>query len=430
MSLNDIKKAYFIGIKGAGMVALAQIFRDRGIEVLGSDVHEKFFTDEVLKRLKLKVIEGFDGKNVVPDADIVVVSVAYLGKGVQNPEVKEARKLNLPIYTYPQALAMLFDDKYGIAVAGTHGKSTITAMLGVALENAGLDPTVVVGTKLLQWQSNARTGNSKYLIVETCEYRSNFLQYSPKALVLTSIDYDHPDFFKSFKEYKEAFRQLVHKIPASGFIVANGEDEHVQDVVKEASCRVVNYSLNQSDLKLQVPGKHNLLNASAVRTVARELGADDALIKEGLNNYQGISRRLEVKSEKDGILLIDDYAHHPTEIKASLEAIKSLYPHKKIWAVFQPHTFTRTKVLLKDFGSAFTQADEVIILDIYGSAREKAGGVHSRDLTKKIEAHGDKVKYLSTIKEAGKHLRKEIKSNQVVLTMGAGDVWRVLEFLK
>jgi UDP-N-acetylmuramate--alanine ligase len=333
---------------------------------------------------------------------------------------------------------MLFQEKYGLAVAGTHGKSTITAMLGVILEKAGLDPTVIVGTRVIQWQSNARVGNSRYLVAEADEYCNNFLHYSPQALILTSLEYDHPDFFKDFREYQETFQQLIRKIPPDGFIVANGQDKQVKEVLQQAKCQVIEYGLPREEIKLKVPGQHNLLNASAAMTVAQKLGVETEIIKNALADFQGTSRRFETKGEKGGILLIDDYAHHPTEIEATLKTVKELEPQRKIWAVFQPHTFSRTEALLEDFGSAFDQADQVIILDIYGSAREKSGSVHARDLVKEIKKsfrrdaskNFRKVKYISTIEETGEYLKKQCQPGQVVLTMGAGDVWRVLDLVR
>jgi len=430
MDLSKVKKAYFIGIKGVGMTALAQILQSQGIEVLGSDTKEKFFTDQVLKRLKIRVIEGFDKKNIPFDVDLVIVSAAYLIQGVKNPEVDQAKKQGLPLLTYAQILGQLFQGKYGLAVAGTHGKSTITAMLGLILEEAGFDPTVVVGTRVIQWQSNARIGHSRYFVAEADEYRNNFLHYSPKVLILTSLEYDHPDFFKNFQEYQETFQRLVQKIPASGFIVANGQDNHVKEVVKKAKCRVVEYFPDQLKIKLKVPGQHNLLNASAAMTTALELGVELKTIKKALADFQGTSRRFEIKGQSKGILLIDDYAHHPTEIQVTLKAAKELYPQKKIWAVFQPHTFSRTEALLKDFGSVFEQADQVIILDICGSAREKSGQIHAQDLVREIrEYKGSKVKYIPTIKKAAEYLKKRAQAGQVVLTMGAGDVWKLSTIL-
>jgi len=440
------------------MTALAQVLQGKGIEVLGSDTQEKFFTDEVLQKLGIKVIEGFDKENIPAEADLIIASAAYLGQGISNPEVAEIEKQDRSIFTYAQVLGQLFKEKKGIAVAGTHGKSTITAMLGLILEEADFDPTVIVGSRVIQWQSNARVGQSEYLVAEADEYRNNFLYYSPQILVLSSLEYDHPDFFKDFREYQETFRQLVQRIPSTGFIVANGLDNQVKKVVRRAKCRVIEYGLLIEKIKLKIPGQHNLLNAAAAAETALKLGIDKEIIKKALANFQGISRRFEIKGQWRGVLLIDDYAHHPTEIKATLAAAKDFYPGKKIWAVFQPHTFSRTKALLGDFAAAFDQADRVIVLDIYGSAREKAGQVKTQDLVERIKNTGrssrgvpfydtlfqkgvikrnapltpkerpaDKVKYIPTVEEAADYLKGNVQAGQIILTMGAGDVWQVLE---
>jgi UDP-N-acetylmuramate--alanine ligase len=442
MDLSRIKKAYFIGIKGVGMTALAQVLKGRGIEVLGSDNQEKFFTDQVLKKLDVKVIEGFDKKNVPAEADLIIASAAYLGQEIKNPEVAELKKQGRPVFTYAQVLGRLFKEKKGIAVAGTHGKSTITAMLGLILEEAGFDPTVIVGSRVIQWQSNARVGQSEYLVAEADEYRNNFLHYSPQILVLSSLEYDHPDFFKDFQAYQETFRQLVRKIPSTGFIIANSLDSQVREIIKRAECRVIEYGRPIEKIKLKIPGQHNLLNAAAAAETALKLGIDKEIIKKTLANFQGISRRFEIKGRRRGVLLIDDYAHHPTEIKATLAAAKDFYPGGKIWAVFQPHTFSRTKALLDDFAAAFDQADQVIVLDIYGSAREKTGQVKAEDLVEKIRERIQGTPFLGTpsvraslkraslchtIEEAAEYLKRNVLAGQIILTMGAGDVWQVLE---
>lgn len=408
------------------MTALAQLLQGRGIVVSGSDTHEQFFTDQVLKKLGLKVREGFDQSNVPADADVVVASTAYLADGQRHVEVEEAKRRSLPIVTYPQMLGLLFEDRYGLAVAGTHGKTTTTAMLGFVLEQAGLDPEVLVGSRVIQWQSNARVGRSKYFVVEADEYRGAFLHYRPRGLILTHIEYDHPDYYNNFESYKDAFRRLVRKIPRTGFIVANQADDQVRDVVEDVCCRLVYYT--PLDAPLRLPGRHNALNAGAVLAAAGLLGLPEPAVKKSLFNFAGTSRRLEDKGFFNGALLVDDYAHHPTEIRASLAAIRERYPRKKIWAVFQPHTFSRTQALLSEFSCAFGQADQVVVLDIYSSAREQAGQVHARELTASLPQPN--TAYIPSVEEAVSWLRPQLGQNDVVLAMGAGDVWRVLDLLQ
>jgi len=393
-----------------------------------------------LKKLDIKVIEGFNPKNIPADADLIIASAAYLGQEIKNPEVAEVKKQGRPIFTYAQILGQLFQEKKGIAVAGTHGKSTITAMLGLILEEAGFDPTVIVGSRVIQWQSNARVGQSEYLVAEADEYRNNFLEYRPQILILSSLEYDHPDFFEDFQAYQETFRQLVRKIPSAGFIIANSLDKQVKEAVKGAECQVIEYGLPKEKIKLKIPGRHNLLNAAAALETALKLGIDKEIVKKSLVNFRGISRRFEIKDQWREVLLIDDYAHHPTEIKATLAAAKEFYPERKIWAVFQPHTFSRTEALLDDFAASFEQADQVIILDIYGSAREPAGQVKAADLVEKIRENvrrtpsaGASLKRASlchTIEEAVEYLKRNVQAGQIILAMGAGDVWQVLEKIK
>lgn len=429
MNLSDIKKAYFIGIKGVGMTALAQVFKSRQIEVLGSDTNEVFFTDRILKKLGIKVIQEFNGKNISSELDLIVVSVAYLDSKIKNKDVEVAEQKGIPILTYAQVLGMFFDEKFGLAVAGTHGKSTTTAMLGFILEKAGLDPTVVVGTEVLAWQANARVGQSKYLVAEADEYGNNFLNYFPQALILTNLEYDHPDFFKDFKAYQDVFRQLVMRIPKDGFIVTNSQDKGIKGIIDKAKCPVIEYMKFQTELKIKIPGQHNLFNAAAAMAAALELGVKEKIIKQALNDFDGIRRRFEIRGEKNGVIFVDDYAHHPTEVQAILKAAKDFYPHKKIWAVFHPHTFTRTKVLLKDFGRSFVKADQVIILDIYGSARERSGSIHSNDLVNEIKKHqNNQVIYLPDFKQAAQYLKKQTKAGDLILTIGAGDVWKLSDF--
>lgn len=426
MDLKKIKKAYFVGIKGVGMTALAQVFQGIGIEITGSDTAEKFFTDDVLQRLNISIIEGFNENNVPLDADIIVASAAYYNpenRSATNPETQMALREKIPILTYAQALGLLFKDKYGIAVAGCHGKSTTTAMLGVILEKANLDPTVVVGTQIVQWKSNARVGASKYLVVEADEYRNNFLNYWPQVLIITNIEYDHPDFFKNFEEYKKSFKELIERVPEDGFVIINNQDEVAADLVKNAKCKIFKFSLPKNRVDLKLPGQHNQFNAGSALAAASLLGVDENIARKALIDFNGISRRFEFKKEEKGIIFIDDYAHHPSEIRAALQAARERYPQNRIWAVFQPHTFSRTKSLLGEFAQSFKQADKVIVLDIYGSAREKTGDVHARDLVKQI--NDDKAAYIPTINETAIFLKKECRSGDIILMMGAGDVWQL-----
>ena len=456
MNLKNIKKVYIIGIKGAGVTILAQYFRAQNINVLGSDIEDVFMTDEVLRRCGCKVLLGFKKENIPSDVDLIVYSTAYNNQN--NEELAFALSSKKKVVSYPEAIGSIFKDYYGIAVAGTHGKTTTSAWLGFVLDRAGLDPNVMVGANVPQFKGNVLMGKSDYLILETDEYQNKFKYYLPKAVLLNNIEYDHPDFFKSEEEYRNVFVEFIKKIPKKGFLIANFDDPLIRKIA-HVNCRgrVISYAINETadyvayDIKtengkqyfkvklsvnnsddaddndlgnfvIQLTGKHNVSNALAVIAAAIELNVPLSELRTHLESFAGTARRMQTMGEYCGAILIDDYAHHPTEIKATLTATKEKYPGKNIIAVFQPHTFTRTKALLKDFAKSFGDADEVIILDIYGSARETQGGVHTRDIIKKIQ---NSTKYISTIEEATEYLKKKIGNNDVVVFMGAGDVYLI-----
>ncbi|MBU1146122.1 UDP-N-acetylmuramate--L-alanine ligase [Patescibacteria group bacterium] len=458
MDLKTAKKIYFIGIKGVGMTAIAQIFKLRGAEVTGSDTHEKFFTDEVLEKSGIKFYEGFDADNLVAEKpDLIIYSTAYTE---ENPELAAAKKSGVAILSYPEALGEILKEGFGIAVCGTHGKTTTTAMLGFVLQELGSDPTVIVGSAVPQLGGNARDGRGKYVVVEADEYQNKFLYLDPRAIVLTSAEYDHPDFFKTPEEYNDAFRKFVEKISGDGFLVACADDKNVKEISAVAKCKVIFYGLTAGDwqaknivqknggiefevlekneshgiFKIQLLGNHNVANALAVIATARELGFGPSTgsgnkLREALGKFSGAVRRFEIKGEAGGVLVIDDYGHHPTEIRVTLEAARQKYPDRRIWCVFHPHTFTRTKALLADFAKSFGAVDKTIVIDIYGSTREQAGGVSSGELVELIKKEGKDALYIPTIPEAADFLAKEVKSGDIVITMGAGDVWRVGELL-
>jgi len=454
-----------IGIKGVGMTAIAQVLKLRGAEVTGSDTHEKFFTDEVLAKSGIKFYEGFDAENLEKEKpDLIIYSTAYTD---DNAELAAARQSGLPILSYPEALGQILKEGFGIAVCGTHGKTTTTAMLGFVLQELGSDPTVIVGSAVPQLGGNARAGNGEYVVVEADEYQNKFLYFDPRAVILTSAEYDHPDFFKTPEEYNDAFRKFVAKIPASsadkpadGFLVACVDDKNVLEIAKAAKCKIISYGLAGGDWQaknniqknggmefevlekgesrgkffIQLVGEHNVVNALAVIATAAELGYGPSTssgnkLREALEKFSGAVRRFEIKGEAGGVLVIDDYGHHPTEIRVTLGAARQKYPDRRIWCVFHPHTFTRTKVLLSDFAKSFGAVDKTIVIDIYGSAREVTGGVSSNDLVELIKKEGSDALYIPTIKEAAEFLAQEVKSGDAVITMGAGDVWRVGEML-
>ncbi len=462
MKIKDISKVYCIGIKGAGMVALAQILLGRGIEVSGSDTKEVFYTDAILKRLKIPYYEDFSAKHIPLGADVVVYSMAYSVEN--NAEMDSAQKLGIPMLSYPEMLGMLFQEKLGLAVCGTHGKTTTSAMLAEVLAAAGLDPSAVVGSQVISWQGSALSGNGEYFVAEADEYQNKLQYYKPWSAILTSVDWDHPDFFPDFVAYKKVFADFVKKISRTGHLVVWGDSSDTLEVSEGAGCSVVTYGFGQENeyqivnhetqdmengglqkfevlcgsdeenlgiFEIMLVGKHNVLNAAAVIALCHEMHVDMEKVKKALREFRGTTRRFEKVGMFGDAILMDDYAHHPDEIKATLSGARQYFAGKKIWTVFNPHTFTRTKALLSEFAQSFDDTDRVIVIDIYGSAREQQGGVSSDDLVKLINKyHPGRADYIPTIGEASEFLKGEAGHFDVLITMGAGDVWKVAEELK
>ncbi|HRZ95226.1 MAG TPA: UDP-N-acetylmuramate--L-alanine ligase [Candidatus Moranbacteria bacterium] len=468
IDLKKIKKVHVIGIKGSGVVAVVEILHSLGIEISGSDTKEKFFTDATLKKLKIRYKEKFDPKNILNDADLVIYSTAYNENN--NSEFKAAKEKNMPMISYPEMLAYLFNQKYGIAVCGTHGKTTTSAMLAHVLKTAEVDPQAVVGSKVANWNGNALLGKGEYFVAETDEYQGKLSLYNPKAVIFTSCGFDHPDYFKDFEEYKKVFKEFMDKIPKGGFLTVWGDSVDTLEVAQSAGCEVIKYGFGEeNDLKIEIVGtkiqeeiaekldivknktqafkaiykeenlgkfeinlfgRHNALNAAAVIAACKRLNLDMEKVREGLAEFQGTSRRFEYIGERNGAILIDDYGHHPEEIRATLGAAREIYPEKNILVVFHPHTYTRTKTLLSEFSQSFADANKVIILDIYGSAREVQGGVHSQELVDLINRYErGKADYIPTIEKVVEHLKSRIGPTDVVITMGAGNGWEVVEKL-
>ncbi len=448
--LADARHVYIVGIKGVGMTALAQLLQTKGFMVEGSDVDEPFFTDAVLSAHHIPVHVGFRAENIPNNTDAVLYSTAY---SLQHPELQEAQRRALPIYTYPQILGMLFSDADGIAVAGSHGKTTTTALLGVILKSAGLDPSVIVGSHVLDFQGNALIGTSKYLVAETDEYQNKFTMYKPKHLIITNIEYDHPDFFPSEESYVRAFSEFLEKVPPEGHLVLGLDSQHVRDLRRALSRPSVTFGVSkeadfclhncrwQGDRQyftivekgehipatLALPGIPNALNATAAAGFARAMGVEWPIIQKALSSFRGIARRFEWKGSYRGAPIIDDYAHHPTEIAAAISAARQRFSKNRLVVVFQPHTYSRTKALLDEFAQAL-RADLVFVLEVYASAREKEATVPSREIVKKIGSHAS-ARYLATQEDALAAVQETLQAGDTLLLLGAGDVWRVGEQL-
>ncbi len=433
INLNTKKRIHMIAIKGAGVSGLAQILKGLGHNVSGSDTADTFFTDKILKKTDICVKTPFSVKNIPQNIDLAISSMAYLKS--DNIEIKELKKRKIPIFGYANALGSIFNQYYGIAIAGTHGKSTVSAMIAYILEQAGLEPFALIGAELLNWKSNARISkklqanqqisrpknifqikNKKqdsyfeqskkqesYFVIEADEYKEQFLNYKPNIIVLTDIDFDHPDYYKNKKAYKNAFKKFIKNIKRNGVIIKNNK-------------------LISKNYDLQLIGKHNQRNANLAYLTCKKLGIQDKVIKKALIKFKGTRRRLEKVGKFKNATVIDDYAHHPTEVKASLLALKKEYPNKELVVLFHPHTFSRTKEFLKEFAKSLEIADKIYLLDIYSSSREKHSNITSDDIIKNIKKE---AKNLKTILYAIKFFKKNLSSKQVLVTMGAGNVCNV-----
>lgn len=453
MEIKDISKAYFVGIKGAGMVGVVQILHARKVEVLGSDTSETFYTDNILKNYGIKFYEEFSQNNIPQDTDVVIYSTAY--NEVNNVELAAAKKMGILAISYPEFLGMLFREKLGIAVCGTHGKTTTSAIMAQTLKDAKLDPSAIIGSQVISWQGSALTGKGEYFVAEADEYQDKLKYYNPWSVILTSVDWDHPDFFPDFNEYKKVFEKFVQKIPKIGFMVMWGDSVNVLEVSRKANCNKLTYGYSEDcdykivrkgklqefeifykgeslgKFEITLIGKHNILNAASVVALCHQMQVDMEKVRKSLKNFKGTSRRFEKIGMFKEAILVDDYAHHPDEIKATLEGAKEYFKRRKIWTVFHPHTFTRTKALLSEFAQSFDDTDKVIVIDIYGSAREHQGGVSSEDLVKLINKYQPgKAEYIRTIEETTEYLREKSGQYDVLITMGAGDVWKIGEKLK
>ncbi len=461
--LTHLKRMHLIGIKGAGMAALAQILVKKGIEVSGSDTSEVFFTDAILHKMGVSVWEDFAPEHIPAQVDGVIYSTAYIPE--RNTELKAALESGKPVWSYPEAVGALTHEYLTLAVSGTHGKTTTSALLAHTLEQLGESPTAIVGSRIAAWQGGALLGTGQYLVLEADEYQNKLKEYQPFAVILTSADWDHPDFFPDQSVYLQVFRDFVAKIPLQGVLVYCGDSAEVADIARSARCRkiaygrvagaeyqVVDYGAESAagyqegqflqhfsvrrgeeilgSYRLQLAGIHNAENATAVIALLDFLKKDAASVGQALSTFAGTERRFEYVGEHFGALLYDDYAHHPEEVRVTLKAFRELFPGKTLTVVFHPHTFTRTKALLPEFAQCFADADRVYILDIYGSAREEQGGVSSQDIVDRMErfAHG-KAESVHDVEALIASLRKQMGRNDVIISLGAGDVWKITHAL-
>jgi UDP-N-acetylmuramate--alanine ligase len=423
--------SHFVGIGGIGMSALARLYLARDEEVTGSDGIDSAML-RALRDEGVGVFMGHSALQVSEDVDVVVYSEAI---PLDNPELQVARDRNIPLKTYFEALGEVTEDFKTIAVAGTHGKTTTTALVSRLLMQLYRDPTVVIGTQMKELEGkNMRLGGGELMVVEACEYRRSFLHLAPNIVVLTNIELDHLDYYKNLDDYLDAFREFVSLIPMDGVLIGNGDDPNVREIATAAQCEVVFFdgdSENLNKLNLAVPGHHNRMNALAAFTVGLVIGGEEEAMVSSLNSFTGTWRRFEFKGHCNGSDVYDDYAHHPTEVRAALQAAREKYPDHRVVAVFQPHQHSRTKHFLNEFAEAFDLADEVIIPNIYKvrDSEENVKSISLEGFVDELKKHHDTVRNGDGLEATIEYLKGSVSENDFVLVMGAGDVWKVADGL-
>ncbi|MBR2476892.1 MAG: UDP-N-acetylmuramate--L-alanine ligase [Clostridia bacterium] len=441
------KKVHFIGIGGISMSALAKILISNGVEVSGSDITPTPITEELASMgAKICIPHCYD---CIEDPDIIVYTSAIKD---DNPEMCAAKDKGITLVERAAMVGNIMRScSTAVAVAGTHGKTTTTSMMAYTMISANLDPTVMVGGELDILKGNLRIAKSGYMVTEACEYCRNFLQFAPRIGMILNIEADHLDYYRDLDDVIDAFSSFSALIPEDGVLVINGDDENCLKAAKSAKCPVIKVGIKNGDYKaeniaydkfgypsfditkdgnkimsltLNVVGEHNIYNSLCAVAATLAMTDDAKAIKAGLEKFTGTKRRFEKKGEANGILIVDDYAHHPTEIKATLSAVSKIQSGK-IWCVFQPHTYTRTKTLFDDFATALADAENLVIADIYAAREKDTGLVHAKDLADAI----DGAVYISGFENIAEYFTQNAKAGDIILTMGAGDIFKVGEIL-
>ncbi len=448
--IKKYKNIHMIGIGGVSMSGIAAILNNWGFNITGSDASKSENTEK-LNQLGIPVNIGHNLQDL-KTADLVVYSAAIKQN---DPEMVEAKKLNIPTIERADFLGMLTRCyKDTICISGTHGKTTTTSMISLCFVNALLDPSIQVGAYLKQIDGNYRVGNSEHFVIEACEYVESFLKFSPKAEIILNIDNDHLDYFKTFENIKKAFIKYVKLLPSDGILILNGDDNNCLDLALETKASsIITYGIDNEnvnfyakeisfdndgfpqfkvyknkefycDIKLSVPGKHNILNALACIALCDKYAIEKEIIKSSLLEFTGAHRRFEFKGKVNNASIYDDYGHHPTEILATAKALSNK-KYNKSWVVFQPHTYSRTKKLLDDFANALLNFDNILVLDIYAARESNTYGISSQDLVNKINELGKNALYMPSFDKCVDFLKKNVKENDVIITLGAGTVTEI-----
>lgn len=444
---------HFIGIGGISMSGLAEILLNEGFTISGSDAKKSPLT-ELLEKKGASIFYGQRSTNITDTVTLVVYTAAI---HAENPEFLTMQEKKLPNLTRAELLGQIMKNyNTPIAVSGTHGKTTTTSMISQILLSADLDPTLSIGGILKSIAGNIRVGKSQYFVTEACEYTNSFLSFYPRISIILNVEEDHLDFFKDIHEIISSFHEFAKLIPADGTLIINGDIKGYDNIVKDLNCKIITFGANNSfdyypqeiyydnkanghyelhrkgkttqTIQLSIPGEHNIYNSMASIALADVLNIEEEVYKKALVSFSGTDRRFDYKGTLGGITIIDDYAHHPTEIRATLTAAKN-YPHKRIWCVFQPHTYTRTNAFLDDFASALTMADHIILTDIYAAREKNQIGITSKDLQEKILELGTNCSYFSTFDEIEHYLLENCINGDLLITMGAGDVVKIGENL-
>ena len=453
VDFNTPKHVHFIGIGGISMSGLAEILLGKGFRISGSDNSASALTER-LEKAGAVIMIGQSADHISPDTDLVVYTAAI---HPDNPEFIAAKKQGIPMLSRAQLLGQIMQNyDLPINIAGTHGKTTTTSMCTHVLMRAGLDPTVTLGGILPSIGGNIRVGGTKYFVAEACEYTNSFLSFFPKIELILNVDADHLDFFKDLDDIASSFHRFAALLPEDGTLIINRDTAKYDVVTDHLACGIITYSLNGDadymaedihfdengcasfvclergkplgNIRLCIPGMHNVSNSLAVIALSRKLGLSPEIIAQGIADFHGADRRFERKGTAFGATIIDDYAHHPTEIRAIITAALQT-PHKKLWVVFQPHTYTRTKALLPEFADALSLADHIVLSDIYAAREVNTVGISSEDLRAEIEKRGTKADYFSSFEEILEFLKTQLKEGDLLITMGAGNIVDVGEDL-